>query len=130
MTTSVVPIAKAVYLCDFHVGYQDGKTDLYGLFNAIRPQAYPHIQRSFVIFAQLLNGLGDVSLFVDIRHAGRDELIYTTNIKVVRFPDRTTLVQMGLVIEGYQFAEPGVYLVELFCNNMWVADTTVVLLEV
>jgi hypothetical protein len=44
----VVPVAKAMYLCDYHVGNPNGKVDLYGLFNAIRPDnGYPHTQGRF-----------------------------------------------------------------------------------
>ena len=35
MSASILPVAKALYLCDYHVGYSNGKVDLYGLFNAI-----------------------------------------------------------------------------------------------
>ncbi len=33
-----------------------GKTDLYGPFNAIRPETYPHVQESFCLFVQLTGG--------------------------------------------------------------------------
>lgn len=49
--TSLTPMAKSLHLCDGHIGYPGQKTDLIGLFGAIRPANYPHRQRSFVIFA-------------------------------------------------------------------------------
>jgi hypothetical protein len=125
---AVVPVAKAMYLCDYHVGYSNGKVDLYGLFNAIRPQdGYPHSRSRFCVFAQLNNGLGDVTFFVDIRSAVDDELIYTTDPRQLRFPHRQTVLQVALTIEGCEFPAPGVYLLELFCDNTWVCDTQLLL---
>jgi hypothetical protein len=54
----IVPVAKGLYLCDYVIDYENGKVDLYGLFNAIRSLDYPHAQGRFSVFAQLINGLG------------------------------------------------------------------------
>src|SRR5262249_16925390 len=107
VAAGVLPVAKGVYLCDYHVGYDNGKVDLYGLFNAIRPQEYPLRQGRFCVFAQLVNGLGPTSFFFDIRQASTNELIYTTNTNTLSFPDRTTVVQLAMDIRGCLFSEPG-----------------------
>ncbi len=125
---TIVPVSKGLYLCDYYTGYDDGKSDLYGLFNAIRPAAgFPHEHGRFCVFAQLANGLGPVSFFIDIRDASSDELIYTTIPRALTFPDRHTTIQMVVAIEGCVFERPGLYLLELFCENTWVCDTTLVL---
>lgn len=125
---SVVPVAKAMTLCDFHIGYSDGKVDLYGLFNAIRPQSgYPYTRSRFCVFAQLVNGLGRIPFFVDIRFAETDELIWTTEVRELTFRDRTTIAQLALLIEGCRFDRPGLYFLELFCDNTWVCDTQLLL---
>lgn len=125
---SVVPVAKAMTLCDYHFGYSDGKVDLYGLFNAIRPEAgYPYNCWRFCVFAQLVNGLGQVPFFVDIRFSETDELVWNTEVRHLRFPDRTTVVQLALSIEGCPFERPGLYTLELFCDNTWVCDTRLLL---
>jgi hypothetical protein len=101
MTLLVVPVAKAMYLCDYHVGYSDGKVDLYGLFNAIRPESgFPYTRSRFCVFAQLINGLGKVPFFVDVRSAAEDELVWTTETRQLTFPNRNTVVQVALTIEG------------------------------
>lgn len=94
--TPIVPVAKGIYLCDYVFDYENGKTDLYGLFNAIRPASYPHMQGRFCVFAQLVNGLGQVPFFIDIRDATNKQLIYTTQINQVSFPDRNTVVQLAV----------------------------------
>jgi Family of unknown function (DUF6941) len=125
---SIVPVAKGISLCDYHIGYSDGKVDLYGLFNAIRPQSgYPYTRGRFCIFAQLINGLGQVSFFVDIRFAETDELVWNTEVRELLFPDRITVVQLALSIEGCRFERPGLYILELFCENTWVCDTQLLL---
>jgi hypothetical protein len=125
---AVVPVAKAMYLCDYHIGYDNGKVDLYGLFNAIRPEnGFPHSLSRFCVFAQLINGLGQVPFFTDIRYAQTDELVYTTETRHLTFPDRTTVVQLAMLIEGCVFQNPGLYLVELFCDNTWVCDSQLLL---
>jgi hypothetical protein len=123
----ILPVPKGLYLCDYVIGSERSKVDLYGVFNAIRPSTYPHVQGRFCVFAQLLNGLGHVPFFVDVRDAAQDRLIYTTQTNHLSFPDRSTVVQVAVSIEQCQFPHPGIYLVELFCENTWVCDTALLL---
>ena len=95
-----------------------------GHLQRIRPAAYPHVQKIFVVFAQLISGLGEVPFFIDIRFAATDEAIYTTDPHELVFPRRNCIVQMADTITGCEFPRPGIYLVELHCNGKWVADTT------
>ena len=125
----ILPVARGVYLCDYHVGYANGKIDLYGVFKAIRPSYYPHEKGSFVCFAQLSGGLGNVQIHVDIRRASDFQLVDCTDPRNVHFPDRDTLVQVAWTITGCAFDEAGLYLVELYCDNMWVTDTALQLRE-
>jgi hypothetical protein len=127
--TIIVPAPKGIYLCDYVIGYDNGKTDLYGLFNAIRPEQYPYTQGRFCVFAQLVNGFGRIPFFVDIRDARDDHLIYTTETRQLHFPSRYVVIQMALSIEQCPFTQPGTYLVELFCDNTWVCDTVLQLRE-
>jgi hypothetical protein len=124
---SIVPVAKAISLCDYHIGYSDGKVDLYGIFNAVRPQSgYPYIRGRFCLFAQLINGLGKVPFFVDFRFSETDELVWMTETKELSFPARDIVVQLALTIEGCPFDRRGLYLLELFCDNTW-CDTQLLL---
>ena len=50
----IVPVAQALYLCDGHISFPGGKTNLMGLFNSIHPASYPHVQKQLVVFARLL----------------------------------------------------------------------------
>jgi hypothetical protein len=85
--------------------------------------------RQFCVFAQLTNGLGAVPFFVDIRFAQTEELVWTTEVRELVFLNRNSVVQLVLTIEGCRFNRPGLYLLELFCNNTWVCDTQLLLRE-
>lgn len=85
---------------------------------------FPHVRR-FVVFTQLLNGLGDVPVFFEIRRAADDELIRTTAERTIRFTDRVATKQVAMTLDGVMFPTPGIYVVSLFCHNTWVCDTTV-----
>ncbi len=127
MSEAIIPVSRSLFLCDFHVGYQDGRVDLYGILNALRPAVYPHFRPHLVVFAQLTGGVGSVPFFYEIRRARDDELIRATGTNTVRFLDRTTILQLAVTLEGIRFAESGVYVVSLFCHDYWVCDTTLTL---
>jgi uncharacterized protein DUF6941 len=124
----IIPFAKALYLCDGHISFANQKTDLIGLFNSIRAPTYPHIQRHFVIFAQLIGGLGQVPFYFDVTFTQTGQLIHTTNTQIATFPSRSKVVQLAYTMQGCSFPTPGPYLVELFCDGQWVADTALELL--
>ena len=124
-SATIVPVAQALYLCDGHLGFPGGKTDLIGLLNGIRAAQYPHVQKQFVVFARLLQGLGQVSFYVDIRFAPTQQLSHVSSTHTLAFPDRDTVVEMALTLKGVRFPQAGIYLVELFCDGQWVADTRV-----
>lgn len=107
MPNVIGPFARALYLCDWVVGNDDDKTDLYGLFNAVRPDTYPHIQERFCLFTQLAGGLGNISFYADVIFRPRDELVWTTQVRQLNFPDRDMVVQLALEVRGCPFSEPG-----------------------
>jgi hypothetical protein len=128
VASGILPVLKSIYLCEYHVGYENGMVDLYNIFNAIRPEEYPHIHGHLTLFAQLVNGFGETPFYFDIRASQGDQLIHTTNVNRLTFPDRTTTIQLAMRIERCTFPAPDVYTIELFCDNQWVADTSLLLL--
>jgi hypothetical protein len=129
MPNMIRPFARPLLLCDSVFGYDYGKTELYGLFNAIRPATYPHVQSRFCLFAQLTDGLGEVPFYADVIFRPRDELIWTTNVHKMHFLQRELVVQLVLNVEGCPFPEPGAYLLELYCAQQCVADVPLQLLQ-
>ena len=122
---AIVPIAKSLYLCDGTIGMANQKTDIMGLFNSIRPLNYPHVQKHFVVFAQLLGGLGQIPFYIDVRSATDGSQVHSTTAKLLQFARRDQLIQMAHSIHNCRFPQPGIYLVELICQGQWVADTTI-----
>jgi hypothetical protein len=104
-------------------------TNLYGLLNLIRPAAYTHTQDSLSAFVQLSQGLGDIRFHIDIRRARDDRVIHTSHIRTLSFERRTQVLQVVTHFRGIRFDEPGMYFVELFCDNTWVGDVTLELEE-
>jgi hypothetical protein len=121
---TIIPFAKALYLCDRHLGFANQKTDLVGIFNTIRALTYPHVLQHFVIFAQLIGGLGPIPFYFDVTLPHTGQLVHTTSTHVVKFPRRDKLIQLAYTMQGCLFPTPGVYLLELFCDGQWVADTS------
>jgi hypothetical protein len=72
----ILPAAKSLYLCDGHLGFSSGKTDLMGVFDSMRPQGgYPHIHPFFVVFARLAQGHGTIPFRVGIRLAATGQFV-------------------------------------------------------
>jgi hypothetical protein len=126
---SIVPAAKALYLCDGAIGFPDQKSDIMGLFNSIRPEQYPYVHEKLVVFAQLSSGLGQVPFSVDVRYARTGELMHKAKTRMLKFERRSQVIQVSRTINDCPFPQPGVYLIELLCNGVWVADTNLELLE-
>jgi hypothetical protein len=122
--TLIVPVAKSLFLCDGTIGFPGGKTDLVGLFNSMDATGFPYAADEFVVFVQLSQGLGQVPFHIDIRFAATNQLIYVSNVHQVHFPNRNMTVQVAYTVPNCTFPQLGLYLVQFFCNNQWVADTT------
>jgi hypothetical protein len=120
---SIIPVAQALYVCDGYIGVAGGKTDLMGLFNSIRAHDFPHVHHRFVAFARLLQGLGQVPFYIEIRYAPTNQLTHVSSTNTLVFPDRDTVVEVALTLRGVRFPQAGTYQVELYCNAQWVADT-------
>jgi hypothetical protein len=118
---AVVPVAQALYLCE-EIDVEGGALNLYALFNAIRASGFPHTQESFCVFAQLSGGLGEIPAHFDVVRARDDRVVYVSETQRLRFDRRSQLIRLSVTFEGVTFDEPGVYLVQLFCDNTWVAD--------
>jgi hypothetical protein len=120
----ILPVAKSLYLCDGHLGLSTQKTDLIGVFDAIKPNKYPHVQKYFVVFARLVQGLGTFPFWIDIRFAATNQFVTSSLVHQLNFPNRDILVNMVMTMMNVPFPQAGLYLVELFLDNQWVADTT------
>jgi hypothetical protein len=104
------------------------RVGLVGVTNRLRPKAYPYTQSRLYTFAQLTDGIGDVSAFVQIRKWEETEPIVTSHTKTLVFPTPLHAIQVGFLITGCVFREPGGYVVELIGDDKVIADTPLTLL--
>jgi Family of unknown function (DUF6941) len=119
---SIVPVASCLYLVDGTIGYPGEKTDLVGIFNTINADAFPHVQRHFVVYARLVQGLGRVAFHIEICDGRTQQLIHSSATNTLDFQDRDKTIELALTFQGVRFPHPGIFLVELYCNDQWVAD--------
>src|SRR5581483_2746540 len=116
MSPNVLPVAKAVYLCDeVRRDPSTNKIHLFGLLNSIRPDegtTFPFHLGRLCVFAQLTDGLGRFPGHVEIVNATTGDRIYRTPEHELTFPSRTRLVYANFRILDCSFPEPGRYLVE------------------
>jgi hypothetical protein len=107
VSSAIIPVARALYLCDAATSAGSGKVHLSGVFNAIRAGDFPHAGTRVVAFAQLTGGVGAVPTYVEVRHAGRDETVYRTSPLGLRFPDRITSLQVAVRLSPVYLPVPG-----------------------
>ena len=118
----ILPFAQPLVLCDAYAPAPAGKLDLRGCFHAIRPRRFPHVHDEFCVVAHLAGGFGTVTTFIDVRNVATSELVYWTHPHQFQIPSRDTVVRLANTLEGVPFSEPGIYLVELYCENTPIAD--------
>ena len=127
---SVIPVAKAVFLCDDILSDPArGKPHLIGLLNAIRAPSFPYSLDRLRVFAKLVGGFGEVKCRVVIHHARSELVVYQSADQVLRFADRRMTIYANFRLQNLTWPAPGEYLVELYCNGQFVDDATVELLE-
>jgi len=122
---SVVPIAKALYLCDDVLSDPARvKPHLVGVLNAVRVPAFPHTLAKLCIFAQLVGGFGDVRCQVQVVNASNRDVVYRSPARTVRFDDRRQTRYYSLKLTQIIIPAPADFWVEFFCNDQFVDDAT------
>ena len=86
---AVIPVAKALYLCDEILSDPARvKPHLIGVLNSIRPPEFPHTVERLCVFATLIGGHGEVRCLGRIVNSRSHEVAYQSTERVVRFDDR------------------------------------------
>jgi Family of unknown function (DUF6941) len=125
---AIIPMAKALYLCE-EIDIEGGQVNVYALFNTMHAEELPHTRESLCVFAQLSGGLGEMPAHYDIVRARDERVVDVSATHRLRFERRSQLLQLSMTFKGVIFEEPGVYFVQLFCDNVLVADVTLELRE-
>ena len=129
MAQPILPFALPLLVCDDYLQTVGGKLDLSGSFHTIRPDSYPHVHEFFCVVAHLTGGLGTVTTFIDVRVAETGELVFWTHPHQFDIPNRDIVIRLVNGMEGVPFPRPGLYLIELLCENTCIADFRIRLAE-
>jgi hypothetical protein len=116
------PISRTLFVCDRFLRFHSGKCNLYGIFTEAQADGFPHVHIRIVVFAEFVDGLGNVPFVIRIVDAGNAELIYETPVRHLQFQDRMTVVQFVHNLQMVPFRRPGVYLIELWSDDEFMAD--------
>lgn len=133
MAAPVLPVAKALYLCDEILEDPvSRKVSLLGALNAVRPQGvppFPHRQQQLCVVVQLTGGSGEVRAHVEVIQAATGLTIHTTQEHRIRFASRNAIVYANFRLRDVVFPESGAYFVEFYCQETFLDDRVLYLLE-
>lgn len=129
MAGAIRPVAKGVYVCDDVIGDPaSGKPMLVNLWDTyfVRPDAvFPVRVQKLCVFAWLRGGRGTVGVRVDIVQARTGQLIGRTRTLEVDFSEPNRSMYTRMMIPNFPFPEAGVYVVEVYCDSVFLDDQPV-----
>jgi hypothetical protein len=82
--------------------------------------AKPLLASEFVVFAALIDGLGDATIKLKISNLDAGNTVYERE-QHVTFPDRLAEMHLFIRISALSFPAPGTYQVVLLVDEDWVA---------
>jgi len=135
MEHHVLPIVRAMVLCeDVLPGPSgSGNVHLLNVFGAIRPRsepAFPYRLRQLCVFLQLSDAQGHLTGRILARNAGSHTIVFASGEHPIHFVDRLQVKWVVFRLNDCYFPAAGVYWVEFYCAERWLADQTVHLLGV
>ncbi len=126
MVEPVKPVAKRVYVCDDVIADpSSGKVNLFHLWDTVRVPAeggFPYRLAKLCVFVWWRDGSGKVRTRVDLVQASTETLIRRTKDCIVDFERRTDSIYARYKMENCTFPQPGYYFVEVSCEDEFVDD--------
>lgn len=108
-------------LCDQVVFEQaTQKPYLLGIFTGIATDGFPTAPQKFDIFAALTDGLGDVTITLNVVHLETDQEIYGQTMTLT-FPDPIRVVNLRFRVRRLIFEVPGSYVFALNVGDNEIA---------
>jgi len=133
MPQPVAPVAKCMYVCDDVIrDPRSGKINLVNLWDAVRVPAdsgFPYCLGKLCAFVWWRDGYGKVSSSVRVVQASTELTIRATKECFLDFERRRQTVFARYTIEECVFPDPGYYLVELYCQDRFVDDQLIHVIE-
>lgn len=126
------PVVRSLVACEEIVRDADTQqVSLLRVVNTVRSNgapAYPALRPHFAVFAVLTSGRGAGELWMEIRAAEGEGVIYASPRQRVAFPDDPLMLHgASYRIRNLVFPLPGLYWVQLRYDGAVIADLPVVL---
>ncbi len=111
------PVVVGLFLCE-NVIVEEGTHNitLVNCFSIRAAERFPSEPLSFLLFATMTDGLGEMTFDVMIERLADLQEVYRRS-SVVRLVDRLQEVRFKLQIAGCSFPSPGAYLVSLLADG-------------
>src|SRR5687767_15139108 len=126
MALASFPIGKLLHVCDEVIADPDShKPSLLNLWEVVRPPegaAFPFTLGKVCAVALMRDGSGEARFQADIVRADSDEVIRRSREYTVSFTDRRRSTLVVIRLKDVTFPAPGPYLVELYCEGVFVDD--------
>ena len=127
---SVMPVAKALYLCDDILSDPERvKPHLIGVQNAVRVTTFPHTLDRLYVFAKLCGGWGDVRCQIRIVNTRTLTTLFQSSERILHFRDRRQILYLIFRFEQLTWHEAGEFTVELYCNGEFIDDAMLTVLQ-
>ena len=85
------PRCKAILLCDQTIlEAGTAKASLIGIFDKFVVPSFPGVVRPYTAYLQLIDGIGDYVLTVEVHDVAQDVVIARMNPITIQFPQRTS----------------------------------------
>ena len=130
---SMQPIAKTIFVCDEVVADPvSGKVSVLNLLNTVRippGESLPYRLAKLSVFAEFREGHGEATIRVLFRRADTGEIFAQTSERTVLFSHPRETIYFHFRVSDLKLPDSGVFFVEVFCNNQFVDDQVVAIME-
>jgi hypothetical protein len=133
MPLTVRPVGKVVHVCDdVIVDSVSHKPTLLNLWEIVRipvGSVFPYTLGKVCIVALMRGGLGEGPFRVDVSRTDTNDVIRRSRDYPVNFGDRRSSRLVVIRLVDVVFPTPGAYLLELFCEGLFVDDRLIEVLS-
>jgi hypothetical protein len=113
-----LPKCEAMLLCDqCIVEAGTGKHSLIGVFDGFWLRQFPGFVQPFTVFLQLIEGIGDYEVVLQVHDLQHDALVAETPVTSIHFGDRLNRIKLRFPIVGLPLAHPGKYEFRVLANR-------------
>jgi hypothetical protein len=126
MSMVLLPVGKIVYVCDDVIADPvSHKPSILNLWEVVRVPSgvfFPYTLGKICVVALMRDGQGEARFRADVVRAETTEVIRRSQEYPVQFVDRSRSTLVVIRLKEVAFPEPGDYLVELFCEGVFIDD--------